>query len=337
MADESAAAVPRRMLSLDTLRGVAIIAVLISHLFSTMRLGETADQALIALGRGGVTLFFLLSGYLIFRNVQVQSFSTFISRRFFKLMPAYWLNIIVILMADLTIDTFTHFPLRSYLASFLAVSDVLGIEAVSGVFWTLLIEIKFYVVIAIQYALLGRRHIHSIFAALVAFGVLAWAIRGHGSQTLAYFPVFYLGIEIRLAEEEHWSRRALARVAAVMTALAVSLYLTLDQFKLGSAGYLVVSTVLFVVVLRGDFSNRVIGFLGLTSYSNYLFHSLAAGCVFATLGMQQGAAAIAVIAVAFIVASAAAVVLYHAVEVPMVDLGRRVTARFGCREPPSRT
>lgn len=331
MAYVNVASPPGRIGSLDTLRGVAIIAVLCSHLLGTLKFGDAADEALIGFGRGGVTLFFLLSGYLIFRNVQVQSFSTFLSRRFFKLMPAYWLNIIVILLADLTIGTFTHFPAKSYVAGLLAVTDVLGIQAVSGVFWTLLIEIKFYIFIAIQYALLGRRHLRSIFAALVTFAVLVAAVRGRGSQLLAYFPVFYLGIEIRLAEEERWSRPALLRLGAVMTALAASLLFCLDQLQLASSAYLVASTFLFVIALRYDISNRLIGFLGKTSYSNYLFHSLAAGSVFSIFGMHQGLAAISEIVGAFLAASAVAVVLYHAVEVPMVDLGRCLEVRPALR------
>lgn len=327
MAGHSAASVPRRMLSLDTVRGAAIIAVLCSHFLGTIRFGDDVDHALIVLGRGGVTLFFLLSGYLIFRNVQTQPIATFIGRRFFKVMPSYWLNIIVILIADLSIDNFTHFPLRSYLASLLAVSDLLGVEPVSGVFWTLLIEIKFYVFIAIQYALFGRRYIHIILVALVMFAVIAWAIRGHGSQLLAYFPVFYLGIEIRLAEEDHWDLQALVRLAAVMVLLAGSLYLCLDQYKLGSAGYLVASSIVFVIALRNNISNRLISILGVTSYSNYLFHAIAGGFVFAMLGYRQGLAEIFGVAAAAIVATATAVVLYRVVEVPMVNLGRRLTAR----------
>ena len=49
-----------------------------------------------SLGRGGVILFFLLSGYLIFRSVEREPTSTFLSRRMFKIFPAYSVNVALI-------------------------------------------------------------------------------------------------------------------------------------------------------------------------------------------------------------------------------------------------
>ncbi len=329
LVERAAGAAPaERLASLDSLRGAAILAVLCSHFLGAVGLGRGFDDAVVDLGRGGVTLFFLLSGYLIFRNVQVQPASTFLWRRFFKVMPAYWLNIAVILVADLLDAGAAHFPARSYLACFFAMSDLLGVQAVSGVFWTLLIEIKFYAFIAIQYRVLGRRHLHAVLAALLLLELAFRADRGHGSLTLAYFPVFYLGIEISLAEAAGWHPRAMRRLAAVALLLAGSLYLCLDQHRLGAAGYLLASAAVFVVALRGRLSNRLAGFMGLTSYSNYLYHSIVAGVVFAWLGTGRGpVASLAVLAAALLAATAAATALYRLVEVPMVGLGRRLTTR----------
>ncbi len=315
-----------RLASLDSLRGVAILAVVVSHCLGTVRLGEGLDPAVVQLGRGGVTLFFLLSGYLIFHNLQRQSFGTFLCRRFFKVMPSYWCNIAVILAADLCLDNVAHHPVGSYLAGVFAVSDLLGIEAVSGVFWTLLIEIKFYIFIALQFALFRGRYTHGVLAALLLAEAMTWAVRGHGSLTLAYFPVFYLGIEISQADAAGWNRRAMLRLAVVTTALAASLALFLDQHQLGSAAYLVASVLSFVVVLRKSLSHRLAGFLGVTSYSNYLYHSLIAGLLFSWFGNQQHAlAAGAILALALVTTTAFGAALYGLVEVPMVRLGRRLT------------
>ncbi len=322
------AAAAERLASLDSLRGAAILAVLCSHFLGVLHFGQEIDDAIVDLGRGGVTLFFLLSGYLIFRNVQVQPLGTFLCRRFFKVMPAYWLNIAIILVADLSLAGAAHFSARSYLASTFAVSDLLGVEAVSGVFWTLLIEIKFYAFIAIQYAVFGRRHLHLVFALLLLFEMAVWAHRGHGSLTLSYFPVFYLGIEISLAEAEGWSSRAVLRLTAVALLLAGSLYLCLDQHQLGAAACLLAGAGVFVVALRAGISNRLAGFMGVTSYSNYLYHSIIAGSLFAMFGAGRGTGAFlpALVAV-FIATTVAATLSYRLVEVPMVNLGRRLTAR----------
>ena len=326
-----------RLAALDSLRGLAILAVLFGHLLQTSWTGPALGSAMADLGRGGVTLFFILSGYLIFRNVQKQPVGTFFRRRFFKVMPAYWLNIGVILLADLCLERGGHFPARSYFASLFVVSDVLGIDAVSGVFWTLLIEIKFYIFIAIQYLLLRRRHLHLVLVSLIALEVVLWGVRGRGSLTLAYFPVFYLGIEISLTEAAGWHRLAVARLMAVALLLAGSLYLCLDQQKLGSAAYLLVSAALFTVFLRRGWSHRIAGFFGASSYSNYLYHSLVTVAVASLFGKNPTpAATVGIVCLAFVAATLAGVLLYRLVEVPMVNLGHRLTARADRENNPCR-
>lgn len=309
--------------SLDSLRGLAIAGVLGSHLMGAAGLDALHSPLVFGLGRGGVTLFFLLSGYLIFRNVRTQPTGVFLCRRFFKVMPSYWLNILVILAADLSLDGFAHFPLKSYIASAAASSDLLGIEAVSGVFWTLLIEIKFYLFIALQYRLLGQRHLHKVLLGLLALEGLAWALRGHGSLTLSYFPVFYLGIEIALAEDAGWTGRAMARLGVVTALLSASLLAFLDQSGLLAALTLMLGTGGFVLLFRLDLSHRLAGFLGATSYSNYLYHSIVAGSVLAMFDVSRHPGSLPLaLAVAFAAALLAAALLYGLVEVPMVRCGR---------------
>ena len=83
----------KRILSLDSIRGIAILMVVVAH-FLPLRidLGQSGYHV-VSLGRGGVLLFFLLSGYLIFRNVEWQPLPTFLSRRLFKIFPAYCVNV----------------------------------------------------------------------------------------------------------------------------------------------------------------------------------------------------------------------------------------------------
>ncbi|MCF2524462.1 acyltransferase family protein [Bradyrhizobium sp. G127] len=70
-----------RIPSLDALRGIAILMVNLGHFIpARVALGD-ASYHVVSLGRGGVVLFFLLSGYLVFRNIEKQDTATFISRR----------------------------------------------------------------------------------------------------------------------------------------------------------------------------------------------------------------------------------------------------------------
>ena len=91
----------QRDLALDGLRGVAILLVLIWHecLPLTQLVGELTPSILMYMVRyswSGVDLFFVLSGFLISRILlqTVESphyYSTFFMRRFFRVLPLYYL------------------------------------------------------------------------------------------------------------------------------------------------------------------------------------------------------------------------------------------------------
>ncbi|HEY1798259.1 MAG TPA: acyltransferase family protein [Stellaceae bacterium] len=73
----------RRVEALDSLRGIAILMVLASHLLPPALRLPAVPPALEGIGRGGVILFFLLSGYLICGNVRRQPMPVFLRRRLF--------------------------------------------------------------------------------------------------------------------------------------------------------------------------------------------------------------------------------------------------------------
>ncbi len=290
-----------------------------------MGFAPTPESSVVALGRGGVTLFFLLSGYLIFKSVEAEPGPVFALRRFFKVMPSYWLNILVILALDLALTTFPHMGWASYAADAAVLTDILGTAPVSGVFWTLFVEIKFYFFILLQYALLGRRFSLVVVVGLLVIEGAVWLWRGHGSTTLAYFPVFYIGIELALAESAQWSRVHILRVVGLTAVLAASLVLFLDRLKWASAGYLIASVCLFMAFTGWRARNRPLIFLGVTSYSTYLYHSLVMTWVFETFpSMRSTPLGFFVLVGTMALAVAVGAVMYRLVEVPMVRLGRRL-------------
>lgn len=308
-----------RIGALDSLRGVAILAVVASHFLPHLPAGAL-QEALIGLGRGGVILFFLLSGYLIFRNIERQPVPQFLCRRLFKILPPFWVNVAVILLLDRLLQGAGHHPTASYIASTLMVSDLLRVEPVSGVYWTLLIEAKFYLFIALHHALLRGRGTTAVFLGLVATNLLAWTLRGQGSLLLTFFPTFYIGIAVRQAEQAGWGGVALARLVAMTGLLAAGMAVTLDQFPLWSAAYLLLGTLLLVWALRRGLSSAPLGWLGQVSYSGYLYHPLVGAALFAAVP----AGGLLTVAAAGLASALVAWLFYRTVEVPAVALGRRV-------------
>lgn len=320
----------RRVGALDLLRGLAISMVVVSHVAGSYLPGVGVDLGVNGLGTAGVLLFFLLSGYLIQGNLERQSLAVFLSRRMFKILPAFWLNILAILCLDWLGWKQEGFATASYVASALMVSDVLMVPAVGGVFWTLLIEVRFYLFIALYHRLLGERGMPFVVLGLIALNGLSWLLRGHGSGLIVFFPVFYVGVALHRAERSGWSRNATGFAVGVMAALIGSLTAFADPHFAGAGLLLFLMVVLFVAVLRAEMRNPVLEFLGRTSYSNYLFHSLVALVVERLIGWDGTALGEAgLMGATFALSIALAALLHHCVEEPMVRLGKGLERRWG--------
>src|SRR6266481_2099118 len=93
-----------RVPELDGLRGVAILLVLLFHYISLEGPTKTGSwssflQRIVIMGWSGVDLFFVLSGFLI-GGILVDArnspsyFKTFYARRFFRIIPIYYLWIL---------------------------------------------------------------------------------------------------------------------------------------------------------------------------------------------------------------------------------------------------
>lgn len=312
-----------RIPSLDVLRGIAILMVIFGHFIpARVALGD-ASYHVSSLGRGGVLLFFLLSGYLVFRNIEKQDTITFISRRLFKIFPAYWVNVVLIAVFSFLIGK-EIFPLDVVLGNFFMVQDIFHKESLSGVYWTLLIEVKFYLFLALQHFLLRDRGILIVLAVLICMNAAVWFARGHASLLLTFFPVFYVGIQVRQAESAGWSRSAMLQVAGVILVVAASLLVFDIYYGKWSAAYVIGEAAMLIAFLRIGISSSILGFFGRISYSHYLYHT-AAGYVFLALLPASDVLAFNLLIAMLVIAltTVIAFISYSLVEVPMVVFGKK--------------
>ncbi len=317
-----ASAAAGRLPALDGLRGAAVLLVLAAHFLSGTLFTGAFGILSYSFGPAGVLLFFLLSGYLIFRNLQRQSLPVFLARRLFKLLPAYWLNLLVIAALGLLLPDAPRFTARAYAANFVMLPDLLRQDLVNGGYWTLIIEIKFYLLAALQFRLLGNRHVLAVPAAILAANLGFWLLHGRGSVLLSYLPVFYLGIELYRAEAASWARPALLRLAGATGAVAASMLLFVDYSRLAAALYIPPLVLAFAWALRRRWASPVLSFFGRISYSLYLYHTVLG---YALLRALQGAMPVAAQLVAALALSIAVAYLsFRAVEEPGVRCGRRL-------------
>ena len=143
------------MPELDTLRGVAIIAVLFFHgfywRFAGLHFSAAAATFLQATRAGwlGVNLFFVLSGFLITgilldSKCRPQYFRAFYVRRALRILPLYY--------SVLTFIAAGHLATRSYvILSFLYLANLtvlFGVPDQYGPLWSLAVEEHFYLLLA---------------------------------------------------------------------------------------------------------------------------------------------------------------------------------------------
>ena len=135
---------------LDGWRAISILLVLAAHL---LPIGPKVFALNFTAGVMGMSLFFILSGFLITSFLlKSTNMIDFFSRRFFRIIPLAWLYIVIVLVlvgADKDIYL-------SHLFFYANLPPVVTIKETSH-FWSLCLEMQFYMMIAILVMVSGRR------------------------------------------------------------------------------------------------------------------------------------------------------------------------------------
>jgi peptidoglycan/LPS O-acetylase OafA/YrhL len=134
----------KRLLELDSLRGIAAIMVVLFHV--------TGGIYLFQLGMMGVELFFLISGFVIFMTLEkIKSSKDFIISRVIRLYPAYWICVsLTALIIVVSIGAGKGFGFQ-YLTNMTMFQIYFRQGDIDGSYWTLSIEMMFYIFMLVIY------------------------------------------------------------------------------------------------------------------------------------------------------------------------------------------
>jgi peptidoglycan/LPS O-acetylase OafA/YrhL len=140
----------QRIPGLDGLRGIAILLVIFSHVLQTYHWNQTVPFVWrIALGPTGVTLFFVLSGYLITALLLREhnqhgriSVAGFYRRRFYRIAPAFLVYLAII--ATLAYMGVVAAKWLDFAASLAFVANYAHLPWVLLHTWSLSVEQQFY-------------------------------------------------------------------------------------------------------------------------------------------------------------------------------------------------
>ncbi|GAA1583626.1 acyltransferase [Actinomadura kijaniata] len=158
--------------ALDGVRAVAALAVLVFHVAATVGWFSPQEGAvswLLSRGEIGVTLFFVLSGFLLYRPWAAASLDgrprprvlPYLRKRAFRVLPAYWLLVLVVVPVLLS----SHLGDAWTWTSLLTLTFVydpgpwwnrhLGPDGL-GQIWSLCVEVAFYLTLPLVAGVLDR-------------------------------------------------------------------------------------------------------------------------------------------------------------------------------------
>ncbi len=363
---ETAVAKPLRIRHVDSLRAIAAGLVVWTHFAEVCRPRSDHNPAFLAflyaspktfiLGRLGVDLFFAISGFVICRSfggTREGSTRRFLIRRFCRLYPAFWVSLPAG-MFMWWLDGGTV-PLRVLAANATMAPISLGQPMLIGLYWTLNIELFFYGLCLVLHwgRQLDRPGTLAACALLFAAGRRTAHLVGHfagrpldlgeGGVWLLSLGLMFWGALFRCVYEETGGfRRAPWRCRDAWLLLFVSFaMLDLHDPRLKTllfhptpdfwgerlvTFYSLVFFALWVALLRVE--TRVLTYVGVISYSLYLFHPLV--LVLVDLGLcivSVGVPLWVTLVVGTAVSLAVAAVVYRWVEAPAIAFGKRWVAR----------
>ncbi len=253
---------------------------------------NAAEKVFAYYGSLGVDIFFVLSGFIMaFSMTRRQNTATrFALDRITRIVPAYWLATIVLLivLSQYNWDGIAFLQgtsWRDLLYSFLFIPHQhvsgLGVFPVLTVGWTLNFEMFFYLLLAIGLLINNRRAVLItvvLVFALPLFSRTVFHLGAIPNSFLLYefafgLLIYLVGVQfLRLPEKGFILRYGLATLCAI-TALAAMILRFHGYDMIVSVALVlgfVVAEDVFALLSRG--LGRFVVHLGDLSYSTYLFH-----------------------------------------------------------------
>lgn len=285
---------------MDGLRGIAIILVFLYHAYSDQWASFTPygasfdDIFLFRYGEYGVPLFFLISGFVIAMTLEkCQSFRQFMLRRWLRLFPAMLIATVLILLVSIVINQRPNGApsIGDTVAGVLFIQPeflaLLGYQhgMLETSFWSLFVEMKFYLVSGLLYFTLGLRRmiivLVGLFFSFAIFQSVQSSLPDDVSQALArlfkysdyqYYGWFAAGA---LFYQYHVSKAlkywGMGVIIGLLSARGLGGLLS-GSMLFATGLVLLFAFSLNVTVLQRVLSNRLLLFFGFISYPFYLIH-----------------------------------------------------------------
>lgn len=355
--------------NLDLLRAIAVVLVLAQHLARRMYVETFAGMPTSSWGVFGVLLFFVHTCLVLMYSMERsrlpgwQLLTNFATRRIFRIYPLSVLAVLTALALHLDSDingirglSHGQFPgIVSAASNLLLVQNLTYAKSIVNVLWSLPFELQMYAFLPFLFLCIRRSSTSGAGAPHIAPSAmcgptrrknLAWpllalwiasvgmaAAQPHiphfGRLTILLFlPNFLPGV---LAYALPHRPRMASALWPVFVLLLVVVYairpiLSTGWFLCLVLGLMIPSFREIQLPWLRWISNRIATY----SYGIYLSHQFAIWTTFGVLASRSLAVKIPVLVVMLV---ALPVLLYHAIEKPMIGVGVRMAGRFAAPEP----
>lgn len=287
-----------RVSEIDGLRFLCAVSVMLFHYtFSGFHGGVLTDfrypwlEDMTRYGYLGVECFFMISGFVILMTATRVDLTGFAVSRFTRIFPALWIcgSITFVLMLLLNDPRpLLHASWQTYAQSMLLVSGLMNADFIDGSYWSLVYELKFYLLVGCFVAIRRIDLFPRVLLAWLVVSALDLAFpRGRLAQWLMLdYSAFFIGGAVAYlirAEGAPW-QRLLFYAAAWVAALGQAVRRVDHQSRVHADAHFdpmvvaLIVTVMFVLMLaialrRGTGGeSRTLLVLGAVTYPLYLLH-----------------------------------------------------------------
>ncbi|PWJ59693.1 peptidoglycan/LPS O-acetylase OafA/YrhL [Dyadobacter jejuensis] len=300
---------PSYISQLDGLRAIAIILVLIFHWYP-----EGQGINILANGPLGVTIFFVLSGFLITRILLnyrqklsdggiTKAYKVFMARRMLRIFPLYYLVLLVVWLAQyigfippIGTQLYSH-PLYYILyASNFLIEYLHDWSDVLSPFWSLAVEEQFYIFFPLLILSVPQAYLKKSIIGLIVLGIVSRVILHlvgvnegvHMPTCLDAFGLGALWAYLLVNRPDPHSFLKLTRYGGLLGMVVFIVFCLIGQGNFAAVLFFRTSMSLIALYLvagasyKGGFANifgsilnhQILKYIGKISYGLYVFHML---------------------------------------------------------------
>ena len=289
--------VKHRFEEIDALRGIAALIVLVSHYTWAydFHFGLLAQHRFhFPYGDLGVEIFFIISGFVIFMTLRrVKTAKEFVISRFSRLYPTFWLCLFITLFAITVfpVPTIGHYTIKEILLNVTMLPGVIKIRFIDQVYWSLEVELFFYLVMGLIFYFKKLQYIDYIVLVWLLVCVVSIAFNFPMEKyvrkilLLKYAPLFITGIliyKIKLKEA------TLLNHITIPIAYFIYCFNLQEEYPADMVPYFLVAAVYLMFYAYAFWGlaflkNKVLLFFGAISYPLYLLHNVIGYVIFQRL------------------------------------------------------